>query len=156
MGRWQVKCFHLTACQLRGLLHDLDLRRGWGVKAVWQQFTWAARRSRVFCNIVLQGVHWVICMGTWMCQWRGTGPGPHTSFTITPFLLAAELVCRVVVSVVHQAELPREHVHSVPDKQVVGLEAVVSRPPQKYSLVLHIKLLQRGEEWEYRRDKHVQ
>lgn len=113
---------------------------GWGVKAVWQQFTWAAGRSRVL--VVLHGVQWVICMVMWMWWGTGTGPGPHTCFTITPFLLAAELVCRVVVSVVHQAELPREHVHSVPDKKVVGLEAVVSRPPQEYSLVLHIKLLQ--------------
>lgn len=131
--------FHLTACQCCGWLqHDLDLRWDWGVKAVWQQYMSRSEElsfmrccaagyavSYLHSNVILAPLERRV---------------PHTSFTIAPFLLAAKLVCRVVVSVVDQAELPCEHVHSIPDKQVVGLQAIVSRPPQEYSLVLHIKL----------------
>lgn len=57
-----------------------------------------------------------------------------------PFFFAAKLVCCVLVSIVNQVKLSREHIHSIPNEQVLWMEVVIFGPSQKYSLVFYIKL----------------
>lgn len=77
---------------------------------------------------------------------KQAGPVPREELFIdyravsVPFLLAAQLVGGVLVSIFNQIELTGENVHSIPDKQVLQAELLVPGPPQKYALVFNVKL----------------
>lgn len=67
----------------------------------------------------------------------------RTTCTIIPFLFAAKLVSRVLISVFNQIKLTCQHVYSIPNEKVLLMKVITFGPPQKYSLVLNIKLQMR-------------
>lgn len=64
----------------------------------------------------------------------------QTYHTPIPFFFAAKLVCCVLIPIVNQVKLSGEHIHSIPNEQVLWIEVVIFGPSQKYSLVFYIKL----------------
>ena len=69
------------------------------------------------------------CM--WFCS---------TTYRLIPFFFAAEFVCCILVSVSNQTELPWEHIHPIPNKQILLTYFIIFGPSQKDPLVFHVKL----------------
>ena len=59
---------------------------------------------------------------------------------ILPLFLAAKFVASILVPIVNEVELSREDIYTVPHKKILWMEIVILGPPQKGTLVLHIKL----------------